>query len=104
MDDEPVEEHLIQMFPGAGDRVVYKTEDQNGAILRGEIVPEPLPRGRESMPQEEFEEFVRSRDIILPLTEKMGLSGQRLMIELINEQVEARMQALIAAHAAQKPV
>jgi hypothetical protein len=95
MDDEPVEEHMIQLFPGTGDQITYKTEDQNGAMLRGETVGEPLPRGRDLMPQEEFKEFERSRDVILGLTSKMSISAQRLMIELITEQVDAQLRTLM---------
>lgn len=54
MDDEPVEKHMIQLFPGTGAQVVYKTEDRQGAMLRGEIVPEPLPRGRDRLPPAEL--------------------------------------------------
>ena len=97
-DEEPVEEHLFQFWPGPHQGAVVLTTDTHGAGMRGEVVPEPLPRGRDRMPQEEFEEFVRSRDIILPLTEKMGLSGQRLMVELITEQIDAQVQRLIADH------
>jgi len=95
MDDGPVEEHLIQVFPGSGGQVVYKTEDKQGAMLRGETVVQPLPRGRDRMPQAEFEEFERSRDIILGLTAGMSLQAQRLIVELIDEQVAARITALM---------
>jgi hypothetical protein len=50
--------------------------------------PAPLPRGRDRMPQAEFEEFQRSRDIILGLTAKMAPQAQRLMIELLTEQAD----------------
>lgn len=92
MDDEPVEEHLIQLFPGTGDQFVYKTEDKQGAFLRGDIVPEPLPRGRDRMPQEEFEQFERDRDIILDLTTKMSPQARWLIIDLLTEQAEAPTQ------------
>lgn len=95
MDDEPVEEHLIQVFPGTGGQVVYKTEDQQGAILRGDTVVPPIPRGRDRMPQAEFEQFERDRDVILALTADMSLQAQRLMIELIQEQIDARVAALM---------
>jgi hypothetical protein len=47
------------------------------------------------MPQEDFEEFERSRDVILGLTSKMGISAQRSMIELITEQVDAQLRTLM---------
>lgn len=91
MDDDPVEEHMIQLFPGRGDQVVYKAEDENGAMLRGATVAAPLPRGRERLPQAEFEAFERSRDIILGLTADMSIPARQLIIELVSEQLAAQM-------------
>jgi len=47
MDDAPVEEHLIQFFPGEGGEVVHKTQDNTGGYLRGDIVVDTRPPGRE---------------------------------------------------------
>ena len=94
MDDEPVEEHLIQLFPGSGAQVVHKTEDRFGQHRRGSAEPVPLPRGRDRMPEAEFEEFGRSRDVILGLTAKMSPQGQRLMIELLTEQADQALREL----------
>lgn len=57
--------------------------------------PPPLPRGRDRMPQPEFEEFERSRDIILGLTAKMSPQAQRLMIELLTEQADETVRRLM---------
>jgi hypothetical protein len=91
MADDPPEEYLIQLFRGDGGEVVYKAEDMTGGYRRGDIVPEPLPRGRDRLPQAEFEEYERSRDIILGLTAEMSLPAQRLIIELIGEQIAAQL-------------
>ncbi len=56
----------------------------------------PLPRGRDRMPQAEFEEFERSRDIILGLTAKMSPQAQRLMIELLTDQADEAVRRLEA--------
>ena len=97
MDDEPVEVHMIQLFPSAGDQVVSKTEDQTGDISVARACRNPSPRGTgPHAPQAEFEEFVRSRDIILPLTQKMGLSGNGSWSTSLNEQIDARVKRLIA--------
>jgi hypothetical protein len=42
-EEEPAEEHLLQLFPGEGGEVVYKTEDAFGGRGRGSTQPEPAP-------------------------------------------------------------
>jgi hypothetical protein len=70
----------FQLFRGDGGEVVYKAEGMTGGYRRGDIVPEPLPRGRDRLPQAEFEEYERSRDIILGLTAEMSIPAERLAV------------------------
>jgi hypothetical protein len=54
----------------------------------------PPPRGSDPMPQAKFEEFERSRDVILGLTAKMSPQAQRLMVALLTEQADEAVSPL----------
>ena len=93
-DAEPVEEHLLQFWPGPSYGGIVLTRDRVGAHLRGEVVPEPLPRGRELMSsQEEYEQFEQSRGLILGLAAGMSIPVRMLLIDLLGEQLLIDMSA-----------